>query len=131
MSKYGEQILQIILNSREHPTAEHIFMEMKNNNSKVVQATVYNNLKTLLQEGKIIRITEPGCPDRYDNTTRHDHIICSRCGKLADIRLEDMTESIEKQLGYEIESYELKVRYICRDCKKAESYQTQYAGTQN
>lgn len=124
MSKYGEQILQIILNSREHPTAEHIFMEMKNNNSKVVQATVYNNLKTLLQEGKIIRITEPGCPDRYDNTTRHDHIICSRCGKLADIRLEDMTESIEKQLGYKIESYELKVRYICRDCKKAESYQT-------
>lgn len=124
MSKYGAQILQIILNSREHPTAEHIFMEMKNNNSKVVQATVYNNLKTLLQEGKIIRITEPGCPDRYDNTTRHDHIICSRCGKLADIRLEDMTESIEKQLGYKIESYELKVRYICRDCKKAESYQT-------
>ena len=124
MSKYGEQILQIILHSREHPTAEHIFMEMKNNNSKVVQATVYNNLKTLLQEGKIIRITEPGCPDRYDNTTRHDHIICSRCGKLADIRLEDMTESIEKQLGYKIESYELKVRYICRDCKKAESYQT-------
>ena len=122
MSKYGEQILQIILNSREHPTAEHIFMEMKNNNSKVVQATVYNNLKTLLQEGKIIRITEPGCPDRYDNTTRHDHIICSRCGKLADIRLEDMTESIEKQLGYEIESYELKVRYICRECKKAERY---------
>ena len=124
MSKYGAQILQIILNSREHPTAEHIFMEMKNNNSKVVQATVYNNLKTLLQEGKIIRITEPGCPDRYDNTTRHDHIICSRCGKLADIRLEDMTESIEKQLGYKIESYELKVRYICRACKKAESYQT-------
>ena len=120
MSKYGEQILRIILNSKEHPTAEHIFMEMKNNNSKVVQATVYNNLKTLLQEGKIIRITEPGCPDRYDNTTRHDHIICSRCGRLADIRLEDMTESIEKQLGYEIESYELKVRYICPECKKKE-----------
>lgn len=29
MSKYGDEILEIILNSTEHPTAEQIFMEMK------------------------------------------------------------------------------------------------------
>lgn len=29
MSKYGDEILDIILNSTQHPTAEQIFMEMK------------------------------------------------------------------------------------------------------
>ena len=43
MSKYGDEILDIILKSTEHPTAEQIFMEMKKKNSKIVQATVYKN----------------------------------------------------------------------------------------
>ena len=69
MSKYGDEILDIILNSTQHPTAEQIFMEMKKKNSKIVQATVYNNLKTLAESGKVIRISHPGFPDRYDNTS--------------------------------------------------------------
>ena len=52
MSKYGDEILDIILNSTQHPTAEQIFMEMKKKNSKIVQATVYNNLKTLAKASR-------------------------------------------------------------------------------
>ena len=35
MSKYGDEILDIVLKSKEHPTAEMIFMEMKKRNSKI------------------------------------------------------------------------------------------------
>ena len=58
MSKYGNEILDIILNSKEHPTAEMIFMKMKKRNSKIVQATVYNNLKTLAENGKVLSAIE-------------------------------------------------------------------------
>ena len=58
-------------------------MQMKMDNSKISHATVYNNLHTLAENGKIIRISEPGSPDRYDNTSRHDHLICTVCGKIS------------------------------------------------
>lgn len=118
MSKYSELLLEIILQSREHPTAEQIFIEAKKRNPKIVQATVYNNLKTLLAQGSIIRISNPGQPDRYDNTTRHDHMICTQCGELFDICLTDLTSDIEAQLGYEIESYQLMIRFLCPACRK-------------
>lgn len=118
MSKYGDEILDIILKSKEHPTAEMIFMEMKKRNSKIVQATVYNNLKSLAESGKVIRISHPGFPDRYDNTSRHDHLICSECGAISDVKLSDLTTSIEEQLGQKIDSYDLRINYKCSDCKK-------------
>ena len=80
MTKYAQQILDLVLCSTEHPTAEQIFLQMKQENSKIAQATVYNNLNALVADGKLIRLSQPGAPDRYDNTTRHDHLICTRCG---------------------------------------------------
>ena len=64
------------------------------------------------------RITEPGSPDRYDRMERYDHLICSRCGKIADVRLPDMQERIQKALGQEILSYDLRIRYICPACRE-------------
>ena len=42
MTKYAQQILDLVLRSIEHPTAEQIFLQMKQENSKIAQATVYN-----------------------------------------------------------------------------------------
>ena len=124
MAKYSELLLEIILQSKEHPTAEQIFIEAKKRNPKIVQATVYNNLKNLLAQGRVIRISNPGQPDRYDNTTRHDHMICTQCGELFDICLADLTSDIERQLGYEIASYQLMVRAICAACRRLKNKDT-------
>lgn len=117
MTKYGEQILTIVMRKGEHPTAEQVFMEMKANNPKIAQGTVYNNLNALVDEGRIIRISEPGFPDRFDNTTRHDHMVCIKCGRLADVKLPDFTEEIERNSGKKIISYDLRIRYICPECR--------------
>lgn len=117
LTKYGEQILTIVMRKGEHPTAEQVFMEMKVNNPKIAQGTVYNNLNALVDEGRIIRISEPGFPDRFDNTTRHDHMVCIKCGRLADVKLPDFTEEIERNSGEKIISYDLRIRYICLECR--------------
>ena len=117
LTKYGEQILTIVMRKGEHPTAEQVFMEMKVNNPKIAQGTVYNNLNALVDEGRIIRISEPGFPDRFDNTTRHDHMVCIKCGRLADVKLPNFTEEIERNSGEKIISYDLRIRYICPECR--------------
>lgn len=93
-------------------------MQMKNRRSSIAQATVYNNLNALTAAGKIIRISETGHPDRFDNTIRHDHLFCDVCGKIADITLSDLTSSIEKKLGQKITSYDLRIHYVCPECQK-------------
>ena len=117
MTKYGEQILTIVMRKGEHPTAEQVFMEMKANNPKIAQGTVYNNLNALVDEGRIIRISEPGFPDRFDNITRHDHMVCIKCGRLTDVKLPDFIEEIERNSGEKIISYDLRIRYICPECR--------------
>ena len=120
MAKYAEQILDLVLCSTEHPTAEQIFWQMKQKNPKIAQATVYNNLNALVAAGKLIRLPQPGSPDRYDNTTRHDHLICTRCGALTDFRFTDLTRDIESALGARIRSYDLRIHYVCPACRKAQ-----------
>jgi Fe2+ or Zn2+ uptake regulation protein len=120
MTKYAQQILDLVLCSTEHPTAEQIFLQMKQENSKIAQATVYNNLNALVADGKLIRLSQPGAPDRYDNTTRHDHLICTRCGALADFKFTDLTHNIEAALGARIQSYDLRIHYLCPACRKAQ-----------
>ena len=62
MTKYAQQILDLVLCSTGHPTAEQIFLQMKQENSKIAQATVYNNLNALVADGKLIRLSQPARP---------------------------------------------------------------------
>ena len=120
MPKYAEEILAAVTELQQHPTAEQVFLEMKKEYPSIAIGTVYKHLNALAEEGLLHRITESGSPDRYDRTERHDHLICSRCGKIADVRLPDMRERIREALGQEILSYDLRIRYICPACREQE-----------
>lgn len=116
--RYEQPILDLINSSDAHMTAEQVFFALKKECPSVVMATVYNNLNTLYQQGKIRRIRLEGQADRYDKNTRHDHLVCRCCGALSDIVLTDLTEDLEKQMGCRIEAYDLKIQYLCPDCRE-------------
>ena len=118
MTRYAKMILDIINNSSDHLTAEQIYLILKNKNEKVVLATVYNNLAALYKEGLIRKVLTEGCSYRYDRVKRHDHLVCKNCGKIMDITLDDLTATLQKQLGFNIDSYDLRVNYFCEDCRK-------------
>lgn len=118
MAKYESKILEIVNRENEHLTAEEIFFELKKSEIKVVLATIYNNLKSLLERGMIRKISVPGMPDRYDNAVKHDHLVCKKCGRLSDYHFRDITLDLEKQMGTSIDSYELQIMYVCPDCRQ-------------
>ena len=120
MTQNAQYILDIINHSQEHLTAEQIFFLLKHKNPKVVLATVYNNLATLYKNGLIQKVSVEGYPDRYDKASKHDHLVCRVCGKISDISLNDLTEQLQKQIGVKVISYDLKINYICEECRKEE-----------
>lgn len=117
MTRYANEILALIDLSCNHPTAEQIFLELKKTEPKIVLATVYNNLKTLVDKGLIRKVSLDGQADRYDKIKKHDHLVCRICGKLADFGFADLTENFKNQLHSEVFNYDLKVFYECPECR--------------
>lgn len=115
--RYSDIILEMICQAQSHMTAEEVFLTLKQRYPSVVLATVYNNLNSLYEQGKIRRISVEGYPDRYDRNTRHDHLVCRRCGALADIHLWDLTADLERQTGFSIDGYDLRIQYLCPKCR--------------
>lgn len=121
MTKYEKKIYDIVNASRKHMTADQVYGELQKIYPSVSRATVYNNLNKLCEIGMIRRVSLEDSPDRYDRIEKHDHLICQKCGKLSDICFDDLTQSLKKQFGEDFLFYDLKVFYICPDCRKAQS----------
>lgn len=116
MTKNNKMILDIVNSSCDHPSADQIFIRAREQNPKVVLATVYNNLNSLVRDRKIRRISISGKPDCYDNLTRHDHKICIQCGSISDVMIDDVTPLVKEYTDGIYLSYDLCVNYICPDC---------------
>ena len=121
MTKQRRVILETIQESREHMTSEEIFIKAKEKLTNLALATAYNNLKSLVQDGKIRRIQIPGQPDRYDrNMVWHEHLVCECCGTIVDAEAGDFISQVEENLGIHITNYSLTLYYRCPACADSE-----------
>ncbi|MCD8118965.1 MAG: transcriptional repressor [Lachnospiraceae bacterium] len=121
MTQNGKAILEIVERSEDHPTAEDIFKELRAEGNHMSIATVYNNLNSLAGEGRIRRLSVDGRTDRFDRTARHDHMVCSVCGRIRDLWLDDLTGVFERASGEKVDSYDLNIFYVCEDCRRKET----------
>ena len=118
MREYARKILELVEASRNHMTAGQIFDALRETYPTVVLATVYNNLNRLWEEGRIRKLSVQGSPDRFDRIARHDHLVCRGCGRLSDVTLEDLTGALQRQVGVPLLGYDLKLLYLCEDCRR-------------
>ena len=130
MKKYSKQrelILNSLRNRKDHPTAEKLYLDLKNEMPELGIATVYRNLSDLCEEGKIIRIKTASSQDKFDgNTMPHIHFECKECGDIIDIvlfenqvkQLDNDLKIFAKQINAEVEDSEITITGLCKKCKK-------------
>ncbi len=71
--------------SASHPTAEELFLSIREQISGISLATVYNTLEMLVENGLAIKISGDRSA-RYDAVcVPHAHTRCIRCGKLTNL----------------------------------------------
>lgn len=118
MTKQRRVILDTIRESPKHMTAEEIYIEARGRMPSLAIATVYNNLKSLTNQGIVRRLQFAGLPDRYDrNMAYHEHLICECCGEVVDAQVEELLPMLEKQLGTHITRYNLSLYHVCDACR--------------
>lgn len=122
-TKQRQLILDAVMASTAHPTADELFQQIRGQLPTISLATVYRNLNLLAADGVIRKIEMPGMPDRFDCTLEtHDHLWCESCGRVFDFTLpQALDRQIEEVSGMEVHRYTLVARGKCCACRKAES----------
>ena len=122
MTRQRAVILEVLQSDKCHHTADEIFALAKERLPGISRATVYNNLKALEKERLIRRITAESTKDRFDGAfVPHGHLFCTVCECVRDFSIPELEQTLSDIAMDDIESYELKVRYVCPECKRAAS----------
>ena len=103
-----------------HPTADQIYAFVAEKYPEISRATVYRNLNQLCEAGEIGRVKNPYGADRFDHIAgRHFHFICSSCGDLVNVELDDvahLAHLCENQTGAQVKECNIFFEGLCRNC---------------
>ncbi len=92
-SRQREAIKDFLKTRNDHPTADVVYINVKQEFPNISLGTVYRNLTLLSNLGEIQKLNMGDGADHFDaNITPHYHFICKDCGSVIDL---DMV-SIEK-----------------------------------
>ena len=123
-SRQREAIKNYLASTRNHPTADIVYMHVKKEFPNISLGTVYRNLNLLTDLGEAVRITLPDGADRFDGHTEpHNHFYCTHCKKVLDLDLDTPVTDIVTQAasaGFEgiIKSSNTFFYGLCGDCVK-------------
>lgn len=117
-----DRVLQELMGRTDHPTAEELYLSLREKGEEISLATVYRALRSLAEEGLVA--TLPLAPaDRFDPTAKpHYHFHCLRCDRVFDLDLPykpELDQAIEK-LRFSVHHHTLVFHGLCPDCQKLE-----------
>ena len=67
-SRQREAIKEFLASTKEHPTADTVYMHVREEFPRISLGTVYRNLNLLADMGEINKITTPDGGDRFDGS---------------------------------------------------------------
>ena len=83
-SKQRASIKEYLLHTTAHPTADTVYLHIKEEFPNISLGTVYRNLNLLADIGEALRIPTPAGGDRFDGRCEpHYHVVCTNCGKVS------------------------------------------------
>lgn len=128
-SKQRSLVMNIVKNTRSHPTAEWVYQEAKKVMPGIGIATVYRNLNALVEMGECRRLASGDGQDRFDGTVEeHFHLKCCCCGGLTDlvpaeneklIQLQEMARETFCEMEQDVKLSAVLLSGICKDCRTA------------
>lgn len=121
-SRQREAIKDFLMTRTDHPTAEAVYLSVRESNPKISLGTVYRNLSLLTSLGEIQKICCGDGVERYDaNVAPHYHYHCTACGCVMDVPMDQVPTSkvlIGADFPEEVDGYTVLFHGTCRECRK-------------
>ncbi len=118
-----QAILEFLLSTKSHPTAEEIYQHVRAKFPGVSLGTIYNTLNMLKEHGHILELSYGDMSSRFDgNPDNHYHLVCSKCGKVVDFHrpLLDVNHEAEEMSGFRVLGHRMEFYGVCPECRKDE-----------
>lgn len=112
-------IFDMIFDNKSHPSAEDVYLSIKEKFPTISLATVYKTF-TLLKNENLVSEIPVGTFSRFDpNKDVHINVICPNCNKITDLDSETVKEfykELQEELGGGIIDQQFNVFKKCSKC---------------
>jgi Fe2+ or Zn2+ uptake regulation protein len=114
-------VFEFLADTKTHPTADEVFLAVRNRVRGISLATVYKSLETLVGCGLASKLSYSDGSARYDGRTDpHPHARCASCGKLFDVpgtlNREQIEELRRETPEFTVTGYRLELSGYCHEC---------------
>lgn len=114
MTRQRQEVYRILQQERDHPTANDVFMRVKDRLPNISLATVYNCLEALVQHGIIRQVNFDRESSRYcPNTSEHGHFHDASTGIIHDVVFKpgvNLADVLDLPPGAIVEGIEVTLR---------------------
>lgn len=119
-SRQRDSIIEFLSTRKDHPTADTVYMNVRQSFPNISLGTVYRNLTLLADMGEILRIRVGDGVDHFDyDTSPHYHFVCRECGSVLDLDMEvteEEDQAAQKSFEGEIEGHMTYFYGRCPNC---------------
>ncbi len=113
-----DAVYQTLASTKSHPDAEWIYEQARKIVPSLGIATVYRNLKSMSDDGKIVAIETNKGSVHYDAcVTEHAHFICEKCDRILDIDFPEVPFLEAEKAGYKVKRGKVVLYGLCPNCK--------------
>jgi len=114
-------IYQALYHTMEHPSAEHIYQQVRKRFPMISLGTVYKTLERFYEVGLIQKVSPITEVARYDaNISPHHHLVCVKCQSIQDVMDPSLNQRITlpETSGFHILRHHVLVHGYCPNCHK-------------
>ena len=126
VTKERLMLLDELFNSTGHLDADSLLFQLRNQGKRVSRATIYRTLDLLVQCG-LARKSRLGREHYvYERVTpgkRHDHMVCTGCGRIIefyDADLDERQRQVCLEHNFRPSFYSLQIQGLCAECQRSE-----------
>ncbi|NVL89455.1 MAG: transcriptional repressor [Desulfobacterales bacterium] len=117
-------ILEVFLGTEKHISFQEFIAALQNNGYDFEPDFVKKTLNLLCRYGFAAKKGFEGRPTLYEHRhlgSHHDHLICTKCGKIAEFenrQMEDLQVKIAALHGFHVLQHKMEIYGLCSDCLK-------------
>ncbi|MDP8259949.1 MAG: transcriptional repressor [Candidatus Gygaella obscura] len=124
-------ILNVLANTKDHLSAEDIYLKVHNIYPQVGLTTIYRTLDLLVNMGLVLKSDFGDGRARFEikrqDKKHHHHLICTKCSRVIDYTdfidkevklLKETEKGLSEKFDFDITGHLIQFYGVCKDCRK-------------